>query len=243
MDRLQHERRRLNRQNDEIERLYRSERYANRRPLRIEMPEERRNNQVTVVPVPIPYNRQRNTLLPNHIYDTTFIHDTVRLKRADTTGNYAFLSWLLADTSRVSPRSYVNEPILHSVKETKPSKPASTVQLNDMPPIKIFFGINSAVVNKRYDTDLNFIATSLIQHKKYKIKLSGYTDNTGSAAFNLELSKKRANAVKQYLLNKEVPSDQIISGFYGEKDPQTSNSAAEGKVLNRRVEIKFITAP
>lgn len=242
MDRLQDERRRLNRQHDEIRRLYRSEIYAERHPLRIEMPKERRTDHVTVVPVPVPvpYSRKQDNPLPKLTDDTTFIHDSVQLKEVDTTGNYAFLSWLLSDTFHVSPLPYVNKPALQPVQGTKPSKSISAVQLNDIPPIKIFFDINSAIVDKRYDDDLNFIAVNLTRHKNYKIKLSGYTDNSGSPTFNLQLSKKRADAVRQYLLNKHVSPDQIITVFYGEKHPHGSNHTAEGKVLNRRVDIKFL---
>lgn len=243
MDRLQDERKSLDRQNKEMKRLYRSAEYANRHPVQIEVPGERQHNPITVVPVPIPYNHsnknnypQQNRPALQHV-DSIYIHDTVSVKE-DTTGNYAFVSWLLSNTSKPTPS--VHKRIPQPVKDTGAVKTYSTLNLSAIPPIKIFFAINSATVDKRYDSELDFVAGSLKQHKNYRIKLSGYTDNSGPAAFNIALSKRRADAVRQYLLQKGIQPDRINTAFYGEESPHASNQTTEGKVLNRRVAISFI---
>ncbi|MGH2642937.1 MAG: OmpA family protein [Chitinophagaceae bacterium] len=242
MERLQDKHRSLKKQNNEMRRLYLSAENANRHPVRIEV-SGGHHNPVTVLPIPIPYNRNNNTLQknlpPSPRIDSIYIHDTISAKE-DTTGNYAFVSWLLSHTSKHTTPHFTYKRIPQPVKSIAITEPPLTIELSAIPSIKIFFTLNGAKVDKRYYSELNFVAASLKQHKNYKIKLSGYTDNTGPAAFNLQLSKKRADVVRQYLLHQGVLPNQIVTEFFGEQSPSSPNQNTEGKVLNRRVEIKFI---
>ncbi|MNI33333.1 Outer membrane porin F precursor [compost metagenome] len=70
------------------------------------------------------------------------------------------------------------------------------------------------------------------------VQLDGYASAEGSDAYNMTLSKDRANSVKQYLVNAGVSSSSITAKGYGEKNPVASNATEEGRVQNRRVEIK-----
>jgi len=70
------------------------------------------------------------------------------------------------------------------------------------------------------------------------VQLDGYASAEGSDAYNMTLSKDRANSVKQYLVNAGVSSSSITANGYGEKNPVASNATEEGRVQNRRVEIK-----
>lgn len=73
--------------------------------------------------------------------------------------------------------------------------------------------------------------------KGLNIKLSGYTDNIGSEAANLKLSKARAETVKNFLLKQGVTIDHIEANGYGEEYPIASNKTAAGRLKNRRVEF------
>ena len=70
------------------------------------------------------------------------------------------------------------------------------------------------------------------------VTLDGYASAEGTEAYNMTLSKDRANSVKQYLVNAGVSSSSITANGYGEANPVASNSTEEGRVQNRRVEIK-----
>ena len=65
----------------------------------------------------------------------------------------------------------------------------------------------------------------------------GHTDNTGAAAYNQNLSARRANAVGNVLINNGVSAGRIVTIGRGEDQPIASNQNAQGRALNRRVEI------
>jgi len=87
---------------------------------------------------------------------------------------------------------------------------------------------------------LDEIATTLKNDKStVRLNVAGYTDYVGTEEFNQTLSVKRANAVKRYLLSKNVPSSSVTIIGYGEKNPIAPNNTAEGRELNRRVEFQL----
>lgn len=71
-----------------------------------------------------------------------------------------------------------------------------------------------------------------------KVDLSGHTDWIGTEGYNQSLSERRADTVKQYLTRKGVSADRITTHAYGETKPVATNETAEGRALNRRVEVK-----
>lgn len=88
---------------------------------------------------------------------------------------------------------------------------------------------------------LNELAKLLVQHKTdWTLKLSGHTDNQGNADKNMELSEKRANAVKRYLVKKGAAADGIITEWFGQTVPIDSNDTPAGRQKNRRVEMKIL---
>ena len=70
--------------------------------------------------------------------------------------------------------------------------------------------------------------------------MSGYTDNSGDAASNLELSKRRAEAVKAYLIEKGVSENRLTAKGFGINNPRADNTTKEGRAQNRRVELTII---
>ncbi|MFQ5865339.1 MAG: OmpA family protein [bacterium] len=70
-----------------------------------------------------------------------------------------------------------------------------------------------------------------------KIEIQGHTDNTGSAEHNLDLSKRRADTVKAFLLTYGVKSSHMVAMGYGEEKPIAPNNTEEGRAQNRRVEL------
>ena len=69
------------------------------------------------------------------------------------------------------------------------------------------------------------------------VVLAGFTDSVGSEEYNLGLSRRRAESVGAYLMNANVGEDRIVKDWFGKLNPVADNATAEGRRMNRRVEI------
>ena len=74
------------------------------------------------------------------------------------------------------------------------------------------------------------------------IRIAGYADSTGRESTNLDLSQRRADAVRDFLVDKGIHPDRITARGYGETDPVESNATATGRKENRRVEVLVLRA-
>ena len=109
-------------------------------------------------------------------------------------------------------------------------------------PDGVTFATDSATISPAFRAVLDDIAQSLINYPDSLIDVYGFTDSTGSEAYNLQLSERRAKAVADYLIYKGVSVARIATKGFGE-DPTyfvASNDTEEGRSLNRRVEIKIV---
>lgn len=88
---------------------------------------------------------------------------------------------------------------------------------------------------------LDKMAALLSQHPDWQLKLSGHTDNEGTADFNQVLSEKRSEAVKQYLEIKGIDQKRITTVGYGQTKPLTTNQTPAERKKNRRVEMEIFT--
>ena len=86
---------------------------------------------------------------------------------------------------------------------------------------------------------LDQLATILLAHPNWHLTIEGYTDNSGTPEKNLQLSAKRAGAVKAYLITRGVPEARITSVGYGQQRPIADNRTLRGRATNRRVELKL----
>jgi len=84
---------------------------------------------------------------------------------------------------------------------------------------------------------LDNVVSLLEKNPSYKLKIEGHTDSQGDDNMNLELSKKRAKAVKQYIVNKGIKENRLSSEGYGETKPVADNNTSKGRSENRRVEL------
>jgi outer membrane protein OmpA-like peptidoglycan-associated protein len=84
---------------------------------------------------------------------------------------------------------------------------------------------------------LNQVADALLATKERKLTVEGHTDSQGAASYNQDLSQRRADAVRSYLISRGYPGDLILAQGIGENRPIADNKSAEGRANNRRVEI------
>ncbi len=98
------------------------------------------------------------------------------------------------------------------------------------------FDFGKATIRSSSFASLNRVA-DLLKSKDFSLKLAGHTDNVGSDAANLKLSKDRAESVKSYLVSQGANPSRIEATGYGESQPISSNKTASGRQNNRRVEF------
>jgi len=98
------------------------------------------------------------------------------------------------------------------------------------------FDLGKATIRSTSNRTLDRVAALLVE-KNFSLKLAGHTDNTGSMALNLSLSKDRAEAVKAYLVSQGANPSRIEATGYGPNQPIASNKTAAGRQKNRRVEF------
>jgi outer membrane protein OmpA-like peptidoglycan-associated protein len=104
----------------------------------------------------------------------------------------------------------------------------------------VAFNSGSANLKEESFESLDQVVELLKSNPELRLKLSGYTDNSGNAQSNLALSKQRTAAVKAYLVSQDVAADRLEAEGYGIANPRADNSTAEGRALNRRVELSII---
>ncbi len=105
---------------------------------------------------------------------------------------------------------------------------------------KVFFDLDSDEIKPDAFEYLDKLAEVLIAHPEWKLRLTGHADATGPEDYNIELSKRRAEVVLFYLLNRGVPRHQIMAEYYGESRPIAPNDNPRLRYLNRRVEMHFV---
>ena len=102
------------------------------------------------------------------------------------------------------------------------------------------FDTNSAKLKSSSYQSLNELA-EFMQHKKSLIiELAGHTDSEGEADMNLDLSQRRAETVRNYLIKKGIAANRLTAVGYGETQPIASNESDIGKGLNRRTEVRIL---
>ena len=112
----------------------------------------------------------------------------------------------------------------------------------------ILFDFDSAAIRSGYHDELDGLAKYLEENPEAYVVIEGFTDSTGDPKYNLDLSQRRAESVKNYLMEKEIFSageanidaiaeQRLVTVWYGKDLPVASNDTAERRQLNRRVRI------
>ena len=102
---------------------------------------------------------------------------------------------------------------------------------------RLFFAKNSDAINVTAYPALTDFVKLLEKHPSWSAEIIGYADSDASEEYNLELSKKRAISVLEYLEGLGVSSERLTLAYKGESEPFEENDSDDGKTLNRRVEI------
>lgn len=101
----------------------------------------------------------------------------------------------------------------------------------------LLFNVDSAAIEPAVQADLRALARNLIDYPESTVTVFGHTDDTGSSAYNQDLSKRRAQAVAGVLVRNGVAAFRVRATGLGETQPVASNATEEGRQQNRRVEV------
>src|SRR5690606_12679798 len=104
----------------------------------------------------------------------------------------------------------------------------------------ILFNHDSDVPRSISNPALRQLLEALQQNASMRVTIEGHTDSDGTDAYNLDLSARRAKAVVDWLVREGIAADRLVPAGKGEAEPVANNDTADGKSLNRRVEVKVI---
>ncbi len=131
-------------------------------------------------------------------------------------------------------------PSVFGIKENKgcPAIKEETIKVFEKALTGITFETGKDVIRTSSYPILNDVVSIMKANSEYNLEINGHTDNVGDDAKNLDLSERRAQAVKKYLSDKGVEEVRMNAKGYGETMPVADNNNAAGRAKNRRVEFK-----
>lgn len=103
----------------------------------------------------------------------------------------------------------------------------------------VTFAVDSTAISPSMRNTLDGVAQSMVNYPNSLIDVMGHTDSTGSEQYNLDLSRRRADSVTNYLVSRGVARARVESIGYGEQYPVADNTSESGRAQNRRVEIRI----
>jgi len=175
-------------------------------------------------------------------------------------GQPVTLKWQVTNATEVSISGGIGKVQLKGSKQLKPTETttytltavgeggtqteAVSVEITAAPVIEarvnlqgVTFGSGNATLTANAKKILDGVAEQLLANPKVKIEIQGHTDNVGSPKSNQDLSERRAKAVVAYLATKGVKMTRMRAVGYGQDVPIADNSTADGRELNRRIEM------
>ncbi|MFE8070027.1 OmpA family protein [Marinobacteraceae bacterium S3BR75-40.1] len=139
----------------------------------------------------------------------------------------------VADSRDTCPNTRANAPVDERGCERKAPE-QRVMELN------IQFPTNSSEIRSQYNAEIQRVADIMKQYPEVTVEIAGHSDNTGDADYNQWLSQRRAEAVRQRLIERfDIAPKRVSATGYGESEPVASNDTAAGRAENRRVEARI----
>jgi OOP family OmpA-OmpF porin len=104
----------------------------------------------------------------------------------------------------------------------------------------IFFDVDKYELKEKSFTELEKIVRFLTENPQISVEIGGHTDNTGNAAYNQQLSERRAKSVYNYIISKGISHKRLSARGFGSVKPVASNETDSGRQLNRRIEFTIL---
>ncbi len=133
------------------------------------------------------------------------------------------------------------EQQFHLTGDTSIALKTNSIKYNKWKFNSLEFDNNSSLIKPEMEHDLDKVVDFMLDHPYFRISISGHTDSDGDASANLRLSKSRAQAIRNYVIEKgKVNPTQILAEGYGNQKPIVEEKTEEDKKINRRVEFEII---
>jgi outer membrane protein OmpA-like peptidoglycan-associated protein len=151
----------------------------------------------------------------------------------------------ISDTPVTNAQSAQTKKVLEPAKtnastptKTKTSSAVKEAEKNLSLLLTIEFDFAKYFIRKDYNDDIKKVADTMKENPKARVVIKGHTDSIGKRAYNIRLSKERANSLKQYLVKKfGIKASRIATIGCGFDKPIASNDTEEGRQKNRRAEV------
>ncbi|EEO26512.1 OmpA family protein [Helicobacter winghamensis] len=127
------------------------------------------------------------------------------------------------------------------VEEVEIVEEVAQPTLSHIHTFSVQFPFDSSVVAPEYNAEIKDFAQSMKENPSQTAIISGHTDSTGNDEYNQKLSERRANAVKDAIIEEGVQAERLQAKGYGESKPIADNATKEGRQENRRVEAEIYT--
>jgi len=158
-------------------------------------------------------------------------------KRLEDMGKSNECSRLISFAKFVDNPQY-NSGALFLVKTSSEIQTVTEMKTTGAAGDNILFDFGSAALGPQYHAELDKVGGYLRDHPDSYVVLAGFTDSVGSEEYNLGLSRRRAESAAAYLMNNaNIDEDRIVLQWFGKLNPIAGNDTAEGRSMNRRVEI------
>jgi len=121
---------------------------------------------------------------------------------------------------------------------TTPNTDSIPRKESGLPYVEFYF--DKTVIVEKTLPNIESVVEFMKQNPKIRIEICGHTDYQGSDQYNIKLSQRRCNKVKELLLSKGIATERLVLNRFGEKVPKADNTTAEGRARNRRVEFYIV---
>jgi len=167
----------------------------------------------------------------------TYAEDPDGIKRVKDMGKANACSRVIPFDSYITNPYYALGPLYYTTSATS----VDTISEKKIAGIKvgnIYFDYDKFELKPQEKEELNQLGKFLQANPKAFVALQGFCDNRGAPEYNMELSRRRAETVADYLMkNSKLDSGRVVAIWYGEANPVASNDTPEGRAKNRRVEV------
>lgn len=134
---------------------------------------------------------------------------------------------------RVDGADNIEDPIVVAVK-MKPIQHGDGIILDH-----VYFDTDSDQLKDESNAELALLQQLLMANPKLSLVIEGYTDSVGASDYNIQLSQRRAESIKNALIQRGIKTNRLVASGLGEQNPRGDNSTEEGRALNRRTEVRI----
>ena len=171
----------------------------------------------------------------NYLLIGNFFPDSLTTAEEALGSEFNFAYYYIDDVRLTKQEPILNVPSSKSKLKAGDLTKGSVIRLNN-----IYFDVDKSILLPRSYSELNDLVNIMNSRPSMKIEVRGHTDITGNKDYNFILSLKRARAVVEYLIEQDISPSRLRYRGFGNTLPMADNDTAQGRSLNRRVEVRII---